>query len=330
MEKHDAADLLAISGTTLECLKDSGASSLKCYELLEALHERTYEYLHEHQLGSEAAHVTAQEWLSMIKSVEDAESARRQLKEHLSKLRERLESAASTIEQRLRQSGQRQRLKIGSTESKGGHKKYYFLSLEPFEDAESSLADLPPKGIRYRVRHFEKPLPWAKPFFNVDLEGARRWIPLAPAALALIAITSLLIVLNGDWGELAIIGATIFVYAGFGLFDAMEKMTRNGVAEAPFWMCRLSDYSAHFELVPTGEIQKNGRRNKTMRLVAYDAECGVCGAPVDVVKGRGPYRGRLIGACSVAGAEHLYSFDHISKVGVPLHENAYFEKLPNC
>ena len=59
---------------------------------------------------------------------------------------------------------------------------------------------------------------------------------------------------------------------------------------------------------------------KTLRMVRFTATCPLCGALVEISKGSGLFRGRLVGKCADSPTEHLYSFDHVLRRGRLLRE----------
>ena len=54
---------------------------------------------------------------------------------------------------------------------------------------------------------------------------------------------------------------------------------------------------------------------KTLRMVRFTGTCPLCGALVEISKGSGAFRGRLVGKCADNPVEHLYSFDHVLRQG---------------
>ena len=97
-----------------------------------------------------------------------------------------------------------------------------------------------------------------------------------------------------------------------------------GVAIAPGWLLGLHEDYGQIELRQTEQMRANGKFIREVRLVRYQADCPICKAEIDIRRGRREFAGRLIGVCREAGTEHRFSFDHISKIGVPLRSNSYY------
>ena len=61
-------------------------------------------------------------------------------------------------------------------------------------------------------------------------------------------------------------------------------------------------------------IKREGQA-KTLHMVRFTAICPYCGGLVEIHKGRGIFRGRLVGECGENPVEHIFSFDHILRRG---------------
>ncbi len=79
------------------------------------------------------------------------------------------------------------------------------------------------------------------------------------------------------------------------------------------------------ECVATDKVRKStGRPIRKIQLVSYWATCPICkeklkrNVRIDVSKGGKEFHNRLIGRCSESPIEHIYSFDHITRIGKPL------------
>jgi hypothetical protein len=57
-----------------------------------------------------------------------------------------------------------------------------------------------------------------------------------------------------------------------------------------------------------------------LAFVRYTAVCPSCDGQVLVDSGRSEFPGRLIGRCRRSAREHVFSFDHVSRIGVPLRD----------
>jgi len=90
------------------------------------------------------------------------------------------------------------------------------------------------------------------------------------------------------------------------------------VGIAPFWMLNLNVYSAQLRAIKLDKVKSNGKQFRTLELVIYKADCPICGNDVSIVNGKGKFKGRLIGECDESPREHIFSFDHVLKIGEKL------------
>jgi hypothetical protein len=88
-------------------------------------------------------------------------------------------------------------------------------------------------------------------------------------------------------------------------------------------MLRLRTRSAQIEMRLTKNIGPLDRPVKELVFVVYEGECPICGGEVDIIQGKKQHKDRLIGQCMNNGVEHIFSFDQITKKGVPLRNDIY-------
>ena len=140
-----------------------------------------------------------------------------------------------------------------------------------------------------------------------------------PLAVPLIAIPLMMLFLNnGEWINLIATGmaATMF----FKVIQPFYSVLDTGVIKSPQWLLPIK--MAHALL-----ITKKTEAGRELILTQYKGLCPVCDGQVHVVDGKQEFKGRLIGQCERSGREHIFSFDHITKVGFPLREPGYSELL---
>jgi hypothetical protein len=321
--KPDADEIILASGVLLDQLKQSEVGGQVCVLLFEELVGATRDYLND-GIAVEKAQYTALEWAQRVDRSTESSKASEYVRRHLKKFRDHVDSHTIELDQALKQSGCRYRVKIFNTPSKGHHQTYYYLGLESFElDPDQTNAALGP-NVRYRVSHFEKPLPWAKPLLSIDLEGMRLVYLAAILVSGVAAAAGLISMLVTGKPVLVIALLTLCTLPIASLAWALWKVVDDGIARAPVWLYGFNILSAFFEWRPTDRQRANGTFIKQIRLVAYKGECSVCNAALEIVPGKREFRGRLVGKCNRSGLEHLFSFDHVSKTGVPLRDNAYY------
>lgn len=332
--RRDADEVLEVGQAMRVWLAESGLDCRKPVELFSTLLDETSQYLRS-GVDIEEAQFTVAELNARMKGIgetdDSQEVARRYVADNLKKYQELLAEHGGSLREYLRKQGRREQLVIASTESKGRNKKYYYLGLESVEEEAASEEGKPvdPGLVEYRVRKLPKFVPWAKPFAELTLQGWRRNVfvfgMVFLACLPLMLVTMALLAGQLLVWELGLISVVVLLlwmlYPVFSLVD-------RGIVRAPDWMLRLSDVDVQLELLEVGEAE-NSRPIRQIRLVKYEASCPVCGGHLAVVQGRREFRGRLIGQCSRSRSEHLYSFDHITKRGVPLRANAYYGARPH-
>ena len=323
--KPDADEVLRVAELTLAELRNTNAGNLRPVELLEELYSQTRERI-ENGVAPEDAQLTALDWMRLVTSSADSEKAGRYIRDNVRKLNEYLEEHSETIISKLRDSGCQRRLEVSNTASKGGkgNKNYYYLSLTPLDGTNGAEALTPKGGVRYRVRSLDQPYFWAKPFLQIDVEGLKILFTLGVVLAPILGVILLFKVIFSGGGFLVITVLMMICMLLFSIARPFNGMLDYQIVNAPIWLYNLRTLSAQFELVATGRFRQSGRPVKSIRLVIYEGECGVCHAPLEIVEGKREFKTRLIGRCTRAGGEHIYSFDHVTKVGVPLRENAYY------
>lgn len=122
---------------------------------------------------------------------------------------------------------------------------------------------------------------------------------------------------------------SVTIGAIYLVFSPIYYCIMNRIIIAPTVLSPLDHYSTQLEFSPTEEKRKNGSPIRQFRIVSYVGKCLVCGVRVDVEKGKGAMSGRLMGKCSNSPLEHVYSFDHNTRIGKLLHEEYIDTKSPN-
>ncbi|NKI19120.1 hypothetical protein HCU74_17060 [Spongiibacter sp. KMU-166] len=328
---QDADQLLAVGQEMQSWVTESDLINLKPVELFSAIYRRTSEYL-TNGIPVEEAYFPATDLNADLKGIplgeDSSDTAGKYVRTNYARMSEILAEHKPSLRKRLRKKGYREELDVEVISKPGDPRKYYQLKLVRIpesDDAESSSEPKSDPGIAvYSVRQLPKFLPWAKPFAELTLSGWRRSLFVggmvtlfcAPLAVFLLAIIGGQLLL---WHVLVGSAAAILLWLFKPLIDVVER----SIVRAPDWMLRLNDVDVQLELREVG-AQDNGLPLRQIRLVKYEAECPVCGGNMAVVSGKREFRGRMVGQCSRSRSEHLYSFDHISKRGVPLRTNGYY------
>ncbi len=329
----DADDVRRAGAGLLTVLDELNPAAQKPVELLRTLYTRTLEYL-DGGVAVAEARFTADELNASIKNqpegADASEVAARYVRTNANGLHTLLAERRAEIDQRLRGLGERHRVVIQKTESRGRHKSYYYLGLEPVnqEDAATARTELSASHIRYRVAQTPKAVSWAAPLLRIKLDrNSMSWYAYS-VGLALLLLTGLTVIMapfvSGYWSGSATLLAACIAGMGYAAFGPFYLVIDRGITMAPMWVLRLTVPFAQIELRPTDRLRPDGKLVNEIRLVRYEGTCPICQGSVEVRSGGLAYRGRLIGRCDNAPREHVFSFDHITKIGVPLHANGYY------
>ena len=333
VERVDAEELLKAGQIMQDWLRESGNATVRPADLFISLFEQTREYIAQ-GVNVDDAQFTVAELNALIKGKmegeDSADVARKYVVDNLKKYQELVAENRDSLDAFLRKHNQRQRVVISSTESQGRHKKHYFLKLEPLghDDTENqTAAKINPHYVQYRVKQLPRPWLLARPFMALTLMGWRRTVFLAGIFVLVLGlggpiVHALFMKKLASWHIYTIFVSAVIFYTVRPLYDLIER----SILVAPDWMYGFSVPSAQLELREIGKTD-TGKTIRQIRLAVYEGECPVCGGNINVEDGKGEFKGRLIGECSRARTEHVYSFDHISKVGVPLRQNGYYQPI---
>lgn len=158
-------------------------------------------------------------------------------------------------------------------------------------------------------------------FFNkgFQVSGWRRFLLAATIAIGLLCVLMVLFVLFGQitfweqFGTEKIFRTTIqfiviFIAVWMTLASFIELPIKK-IVPAPFWL-QSSDGDRLLEhrTPPKYEV-------RTIKAVTYSAKCPICSGKVTAVFSRIEFMGRIVGRCENAPAEHVFSFDHITRSG---------------
>jgi len=86
----------------------------------------------------------------------------------------------------------------------------------------------------------------------------------------------------------------------------------NKIVLAPWWMQSTDDDRLLEHRHPPRF------KEKSVKAVHYTASCPKCGGKVSATSGGLSFWGRIIGRCENSPNEHIYSFDHITRIGKEL------------
>ena len=203
------------------------------------------------------------------------------------------------------------------------------IGIELPENNALADAEEAPKAVTrsetLRIDYVEEmevyPIPWLRRPLRLNVHGWRG-LPLVLPPVLFLIIMGL-----AGWGLLELLTSSFPVRdiarwtLPFGVIVAelgwfvwpLYRLLEDRVIIAPAFLQLAYTYE-HVLLI------RKEHDLKTLRMVRFTATCPLCGALVEISKGSGPFRGRLIGKCADSPTEHLYSFDHVLRRGKLLRE----------
>jgi hypothetical protein len=219
---------------------------------------------------------------------------------------------------------------IGKEKSSGGQGKfsYYYLIAKPFnqQDIEETIQyPCPEGGLHYVQESLINTPRWAQWINGFTLQSWRKYAYILPGIVILLAILAYicLVLFLGIYTEISTVKWLTSLIAAFGLgglvmSSPLYRVTSNRIVMASEWMMPLKETNVQLELKKTGVDPKTDNAIRELRLMVYSAKCPVCNGRVEVQNGGLQFPFRLVGRCIESPREHIFSFDHITRIGKPL------------
>ena len=244
------------------------------------------------------------------------------------------EARQTAIEEHFRAAGHFQALRVVRRSPRGKHRAVWYL--EPYalsEDSPASdAADDPGEPAAAddaaRVRYqFTPPgqvrAAWyARPLIGAGSFVTRSWRGLLWVAALLMPIGYLLFSVllalgysysrrplqTADLASMLLIAVLGWVVWRISIRPVLWLIDDRIALATELWVA-WGEETAQLELA------LDERKRRCLQLVRYSAVCPICAGTVELRYAQGPNRRRLVGCCSEAPHEHLYSFDRILRVG---------------
>ena len=248
------------------------------------------------------------------------------INKHWSKLDRLLDDFQEELEKTARSQGLSFIPSAQKDQSRGGarHRSYYRLTARPVSASREVVEyEIPPGGIRYASERRRR-TPWlARLYIGVPLRGLRRYAVIALyAALILLGLLVMSpLVLRAftqseiDLAEMAL-GLVAVTGIFYSIFGALVQVATWKVSVAPELFRPWDDLEPF--LLEEVRDPNDRKAPKTIELVKYSGQCPVCGGRVVVGGGGLRFWARLVGRCQRSPREHVFSFDHVTKLGAPL------------
>ncbi|MGJ7497826.1 hypothetical protein ACSFA8_22475 [Variovorax sp. RT4R15] len=206
-----------------------------------------------------------------------------------------------------------------------GNPSYYKILPAPIpEEIDSApVPQVPAGGIYYTTESVAAP---GSLLSNALRAGSVPWTAATRWSFALTLMAMLVVVLASAWlllyfglrltrplspADLATIGVFAAVAAGLiGIFRFFGELFELRIVMAPTLLTPLSKDNVTLEL-------RSSTSEQAAQLVfaRYTSTCLECGGSIELFDGGKEFSGRIVGRCRRSAREHVYSFDHVGKIG---------------
>jgi len=317
----DVDEVLKSGNATLKFLKEQGASTYLYFDMFESTFIDLSRQLDEEVSIDKISYESIELYKQCKSEDADNKKARRFAKEKIQQFNDYMHEHINEFKAFIEGSDVNNWLTISDDQSKGNNLKQYFFKTVSLNNSENTGL-IGPDEVMYRVTELPRPLPWAKPFLNLKVTGWKLFTYISLPIFLVLYFTLLVLwnVSNYSTLSLSFLVLSLMFVACFyhwiaPIYEAMDK--RIGIA--PFWMLNINVYSAQLRAKKLDKIIMKGKQFRVLELVVYKADCPICGNEISVVAGKNKLKGRLIGECDESPREHIFSFDHVLKIGKKLY-----------
>lgn len=234
------------------------------------------------------------------------------IRSYRKQLHELLEESSS-LSLFLVESGCKYLLEFDFDDVKGHDKTTQGLVLKSSKFVKSHTVS---NTAKYKVVKIPKPNWWMNRLMKVELEGKNVYWFFSVILLCLLSLALIpFIIFKGLVSGIAaglVIG--IILAASGGLFYQIYELMEKGVSKAPNIFTPFRIKNLFFVTTRKPISNSDALRPKVIELLAFEGHCGLCGDELFIEKSR-EFKGRYVGKCAVAPQEHIFSFDHVNKVG---------------
>lgn len=189
--------------------------------------------------------------------------------------------------------------------------------------AVPTKAQIPLGYIRYTPEMIDRPN-WLGRLVNGLLAKGWVWRSLIGSVVLAVGLATLA-VWFGLWSVLvqdsifgliqAAITTLLSIFILYLVFSPLYYCVTRRIIMAPVLINTNVMYEAQLEYIKSDQIRSDGRPIRQFRLVSYAANCQLCGDRINVHDGNIRRWGRMIGRCVSNPEEHIYSFDHVTRMG---------------
>jgi hypothetical protein len=201
-----------------------------------------------------------------------------------------------------------QQLKLNIQATSGHHKTNISIVTNQTELSGAKVANC--DSVLYVATMLPKPYRWTKPFLKLALKMNR--IIFTVILVISIWLTAFgYIFFFSDMNEVSkFFSMILFILATYTFLKFSELMAK-GLTSTPIFMIPLRTSNVFFILQRSMRDHKRGLDSAT---VVFEGQCGICGDKLIIEKSY-EFNGRYVGKCAIAPKEHIFSFDHVTKIG---------------
>ncbi|NVK44440.1 MAG: hypothetical protein HWE39_24680 [Oceanospirillaceae bacterium] len=248
-------------------------------------------------------------------AIDDA--SKQKIKRHLKALEKFQSEKALTINMKLLDLGLKHFPVIESLNTGGGAGNVALFKIEyhPISMEDQLIIEAPRSSKSGQVEYYLKDIKKLN-FFGqflgkISIPQDRHYIySLMPIFIFTVYLmASIYLLYSNLWFEMAIL--TLLVYSMIKIIEPFYLVLDKAIIKAPGWLIPLNISNAYL-------ITRKVDTTRQIILSYYEGKCTICSGKLDIVEGKNEYKGRIIGQCENSGREHIFSFDHITKIGSPL------------
>jgi len=209
-----------------------------------------------------------------------------------------------------------------------GNPAYYRILASPIpaQEAVPEVAPVPEGGIYYTAEAVAAPGSWLLKAWRsgvVPWNGLMRWGTFSMVMVGLIAtLGAAWLLLNGAariWRPLSPADLAVLVVFLLALrmvvlaFRFLEQLFDLRLVMAPSLLTPFTVDNVTLELRPSTDHGPG-----ELIFARYTSTCPICQGTVELFDGGKVFPDRVVGRCRRSGREHVFSFDHVQRIGYPL------------
>ncbi len=191
------------------------------------------------------------------------------------------------------------------------------------EKSETVRYSCPEGGLRYVPESLPNIPRLARWIDGFILKGWRKYVYIMPPVLILLSQLALiwLVLTLGIYTDISTVKWLTFLMVSLWivwevLSSPLYCVASQRIVIASNWMIPFKEKSSvQLELKKIRIDEETGNAIRELRLVIYSAKCPICSGRVEVENGGLRFPFRLVGKCLESPREHIFSFDHATRVG---------------